>query len=84
MPSSMRRGSLGGRPVLAVLRGISGEISSHSSSASPCRIISANLRVAMEDIGTFRCFKTGPSCVPVSHPNEQELRPLQSSPKSES
>src|ERR1035437_4896681 len=39
MPSSISRGSLGGRPVRALRRRISGETSSHCSSVSSCRFI---------------------------------------------
>src|SRR5271167_3498678 len=48
MPLSIRRGSFAGRPVSAVLRGTRGEISSHCSSVSSCRFISADLHVVME------------------------------------
>ena len=56
IPSSITRRSLDGRPVVAVLCGISGEISSHWSSTSPCRIIIADLHVVMEGYRHFSPF----------------------------
>src|SRR5690348_14077046 len=43
MPLSIRRGQLAGRPVLALLRGISGSTAAHCSSVSSCRRIRADL-----------------------------------------
>ena len=45
MPLSIRRGSAGRRPVVAVRSGNSGSINAHCSSVSSCRRIRADLRV---------------------------------------